>query len=198
MSIFHPHFSDPETMLSIPLAIWWRDTHWLVLRELQAHKYRKGIFGSSLSGNLLIYPPGNLIMESEMNGRKPKSNGDKSRSSNGKSLPFRWINVPLTDQDIDILEGEEIGLEQLALNLIQLVGSGIGVSVKYDNAGKSYVVSLYGSDQLNDRQPCGISGASPNLRDAILVSLYRFGVKLSGSFDGQANPDSVLQPRRFR
>jgi hypothetical protein len=198
MSIFHPHRAYPEDILPIPLALWWRDASEVVLRVLLSPKYRGGQYESNMSGNLLIQPPKNLIMENEMNGRKSKPNGTKPSSSNGQSAAFRWINVALTTEDIDILERQAINLEQLALHLIQLVGSGYGVSVKYDNARKSYNVSIYGSDNRNGGQPCGISGSATDLRDALLVSLFRFSDKLQGSFDGCANPDSDVQPARFR
>jgi len=136
-------------------------------------------------------------MENKLNGRKPKRHGDSVGGSNDKSAPFRWINVQLTSEDINILEGETADLEQLAYAFIQLGVRGLGLSIKYDSARKSYAVSIYGSDSTANMQPCGISGSSPDLRDALLVSLYRFNHCLQGSFDGCTSKDAIVQPKRF-
>lgn len=133
-----------------------------------------------------------------MNGRKPRKPSDKSSGSNGQPLPFRWINVSLTAEDLDILEREEANLEQLSCAFIELGVRGFGLSIKYDSARKQYSVSIYGSDMANNNQPCGISGAAADLRDALLVSLFRFNTRLQGSFDGSAVENAAIQPSRFK
>lgn len=197
MSVVHPHFEYPEDCLTIEGAIWWRDHYDLFLRCLTLPKYHKPYFGSNLSSNLIIYPPECDRMENILNGRKPKPNGARLGSSDGKSLPLQWINIPLTDQDIATLESEKANLEQLALAYVQLGMHGLGLSIKFDSVGKSYVVSIYGPDSSNNMQPCGVSGRAPELRDALLVSLYRFNSCLQGSFDGRSNSSTAIQPRRF-
>jgi len=198
MSILHPHFSFPEDCLPIEAAIWWRDNSDLFLRCLTQAKFHRPQFGSDLSGNLLIYPPKCNRMENEMNGRKPRGHGSRLGSSDAQPATFRWINITLTSEDINTLEREEASLEQLALAFIQLGVRGLGLAVKYDSVGKSYAVSIYGSDTTNHMQPCGISGKSADLRDALLVSLYRFNHSLQGSFDGCTGEDNVLQSGRFK
>lgn len=133
-----------------------------------------------------------------MNGRKSKQLGSRSSGGDGKSLPFEWINVPLTAEDFDILERETADIEQLALAFIKLGVQRLGLSIKYDRARESYTVSIYGCDMGNANKPCGISGASSDLRDALLVSLYRFNHCLQGSFDGRTNQNTTIQPKRFR
>lgn len=133
-----------------------------------------------------------------MNGRKSKRIGTVNGSSNGKSAAFQWINIPLTSEDLNLLEHETAGIEQLALAFIQLGVLGLGLSVKFDRVGKSYSVSIYGCDSRNNMRPCGISGAAPDLRDALLVSLFRFNHGLQGSFDDSTNTDSIVQSPRFR
>lgn len=198
MSIIHPHRTFPEDCLPLEAAIWWRDNSALFLRCLVQPKFHKNRFGSTNTGNLLIYPPLCYRKEDILNGRKPKRSGGGLGSSDVKSATFQWINVPLTDQDLDILEREKASLEQLALAYISLGVQRLGLAVKYDSARKSYTVSIYGCDIRNDNKPCGISGAAADLRDALLVSLYRFNNCLQGSFDGQTNSDTAIQPRRFR
>ena len=198
MSNPHKDWIYPEDVLPTEAALWWRDNVELFCSILLSPRYHKAVFGSNMSGNLLIYPPKCNKMENTMNGRK--STRTKPQSSNGdaQSLPLRWINLPLTPEDLDTLGQTEINCEQLALAYIELGSHGLGLSVKYDSFRKQYSVSIYGSDVSNHGQPCGISGAAPNLWDAILVSLFRFNSRLQGSFDGSTlnNPD--IQPARFR
>jgi len=198
MKSFHPHREFPEDCLPLEAAIWWRDNANLFLRCLTQPKYRRFYADSRLSGNLIIYPPKCYMNGENMNGRKPKRNGTGNSVGINKPSTFQWINVTLTDQDLDILEREKADLEQLALAFISLGVQQLGLSVKYDRVGESYSVSIYGSDMANDGKPCGISGASSELRDALLVALYRFNNCLQGSFDGRTNSNPTIQSRRFR
>ncbi len=198
MSIIHPHFQFFADNAPPELALWWYYNSELFLRCLTLPKYHKPGWNSSLSGNLIIYPPKCDIKDGKMNGRKPKQPVDRFSNSDVKSVPLKWINITLTDQDIALLEGETADLEQLAFAYISLGMHGLGLSVKYDSARKSYNVSIYGSDMANNMQPCGVSGSASNLRDALLVSLFRFNTCLQGSFDGQSSKDSTVQSTRFR
>jgi len=198
MSVIHPHRTFPEDSLPLETALWWRDHSELFLRALLQPKYRGRSSFSNLSGNLLIYPPKCNRMENNVNGRKPKRSEPVAGNSNGKPAAFRWINVALTAEDIDLLERETANLEQLSLAFIELGVRGFGLSVKYDSARKSYSVSIYGSDMANHNQPCGISGAAADLRDALLVSLFRFNTRLQGSFDGSTTENAAIQPSRFK
>lgn len=198
MSFLHPHSRFPEYCEDVELAIWWRDNYPMFLRCLVQPKYHKPAFNSTRSGNLLIYPPKCYTMENEMNGRKSKGHGDRLGSGNDKSAAFQWINISLTSEDLDLLEREEASLEQLAFAYVSLGMLGLGLSIKYDSVGKSYSVSIYGRDSRNNNKPCGISGAASDLRDALLVSLFRFNNGLQGSFDGCTNSDTTIQSKRFR
>jgi hypothetical protein len=198
MSIIHPQDFFPSDNYPVWFNVWWRDHSDLFLRSLWNVKYLKPAFGSSLSGNLLIYPKEPNRMESEMNGRKSNKHGAGLGNGDGKSLPFQWINVQLTPEDLNLLSAETVDIEQLAYSFIGLGMRGLGLSVKYDSTRKSYAVSIYGSDSANNDRPCGISGAASDLRDALLVSLFRFNSCLQGSFDGRTNTDTVFQSGRFR
>lgn len=198
MNFLSPHFEFPSDQLPIELNLWWRDNCDLFLRCLTSPKFHRPQFNSTSTGNLLIYPPKCLIKENILNGRKPKQHGGGLGSSNAQSTSFRWINVPLTSEDIATLEREEASLEQLSYAFIQLGVFGLGLSIKYDSSRKSYTVSIYGSDISNNNQPCGISGSASELRDALLVSLFRFNTCLQGSFDGRTSADTTVQPTRFR
>lgn len=197
MSVIHPHYSFPEDCLPFEAAVWWRDHADLFLRVLTTKKYQYPVFGGTLSGNLLIYPPECNIKEIKLNGRKSTRSGSRSGSGDVKSSPIHWCNIPLTPEDLDLLAKETADLEQLALAFVTVGSVGFGLSVKFDSTGKSFNCSIYGPDLSNDGRPCGVSGRSPDLRDALLVLLFRFNSRLQGSFDGQSNSDTAIQPRRF-
>jgi hypothetical protein len=197
MSVIHPHFSNFEDASPVQLALWWYYNSELFLRCLTQPKYHNPVWNSHLSGNLIIYPPLCNIKENKMNGRKPKQPVARFSDSDVKSSPLRWINIPLTDKDIDLLEQETASLEQLAFAFVSLGMRGLGLSIKYDSARKSYNCSIYGPDMAANMQSCGVSGAAPDLRDALLVSLFRFNSCLQGSFDGQSAKNPAVQPRRF-
>lgn len=198
MSVLHPHHTDYMDYGSLDLRLWWHSNESLFVSILQSGKKYKPSLYSDKTGNLLIYPAYFALMEETMNGRKSKSVGTKPQNSDGQSAAIRWVNHTLTSEDIDQLEQETASLEQLSYALIELGERGLGISVKYDLARKSFSVSIYGSDTTNNMRPCGVSGQSSELRDAILVSLFKFNNCLQGSFDGCADPDTVVQPIRFR
>jgi len=198
MSVLHPSRTDYMDYGSLDLKLWWHCNEALFLRVLQSSKFHKPSFYSNRSGNLLIYPPTCDIKENIVNGRKSKPMGSKPESSNDKPTSIRWFNYALTTEDINRLEQETASLEQLAYAFIELGERGLGLSVKYDTARKSYSVSIYGPDTLNDMRPCGVSGQSSELRDAILVSLFKFNNCLQSSFDGFANSDTTVQSGRFK
>lgn len=198
MSIIPPVFNLPCDLLPPDAALWWLKNSDLFLRLLRQGKNGKRPFVGNLSHNLLIYPPEYHKVENEMNGRKPKQSQPRPTHSDGKPLPFQWINVPLTPEDVSILEREEASLEQLALAYLSVGMRGFGLSCKYDFARKSYTVCIYRPNDGTDVQPCGVSGAASDLRDALLVLLFKFNSGLGGSFDNAAVESNAIQSRRFR
>ena len=198
MSIIHPHRTFPEDCLPLEAALWWSNHAELFLRVLTSPKYRRHGQYSNQSENLLIYPPECNVMETNMNGRKSKQLSNRPTNSASQSLPFFWANITLTAEDVDTLSGEKANLEQLALAYISVGAIGLGLSVKYDFVGKSYTVCIYGRDSGNDMRPCGVSGQSSDLRDAILVCLFKFNNRLQGSFDGVSSHDNSIQSTRFK
>ncbi len=198
MSIIPPTFNLACDFLPPEAAIWWLKNSDLFLRILKQGKNGRRPFVGNLSHNLLIYPPKCDIMENKMNGRRTKQPKPRFDDSNGKSLPFKWVNVPLTAEDIGILERETANLEQLALAYLNVGVLGFGLSCKYDFSRKSFVCCIYRPNMGNDVQPCGVSGAAADLRDALLVLLYKFNNCLGGSFDNATFENDPIQPRRFK
>jgi len=197
MSIIHPYREFPDLSTPAVLLTWWRDNYQVFLRALTYDRYRRFYGQGSISNNLLIYPPECNRMENKLNGRKPQRHERGLGSSNAQPSSIRWINIALTSEDLSILEREEASLEQLAFSFVQLGMFGLGLSIKYDRTRKSYSVSIYRPSDATNVQSLGISGASPDLRDALLVSLYRFNHCLGGSFDNAPDTDATVQPRRF-
>lgn len=198
MSVIHPHFGFVEDCLPLEAALWWRDHSELFLRVLTSPRYRRAGYDSDKSGNLLIYPPKCDIKETILNGRKSTKPSTRPATGASESLPFQWINIPLTPEDLAVLSTETAGLEQLSLAYISLGAVGLGLSVKFDFTRKSYTVCIYGPDNAANMRPCGISGQSPDLRDALLVCLYKFNNRLQGSFDGSTGETNSIQSGRFK
>jgi len=198
MSFFHVHFSYVEDNMNPELAAWWLTAHVVILRVLTSPKYRRPVWGTTLSGNLLIQPPKNLIMETHMNGRKPKSSSSRNGSIPVQPASLEWINSPLTPEDYDLLEHDSASLEYLSGVLIGLVGRCYGVSVKFDSERRRYNCTIYRSPSDGNRRHLGLSGFAPDLRDSILVTLYRFNVKCGGELtDSLVENSSNQSVRRF-
>ena len=198
MPTFLKHFDTPETFMSAELAIWWyyaRDTAILLLT---ARKYRRKSYYSNKTDNLLLYPPEHLIKENIVNGRKPKDQPRFNGSKSAQSSTIEWLDGLLTAEDIDILERDTTSIEYLAGKLISLVSDGYGCAVKYDLERERYNCTIYRPPNGKQRKHLGLSGNSPDLRDAILVTLYRFDSKFGGVID-DSSPDasSAKQKRRF-
>jgi hypothetical protein len=198
MSIISPTFNLPCDFLPPEAALWWLSNSELFLRLLKAGKNGKRPFTGDLSHNLLIYPPNYHIMENEMNGRKSTEPKPRLVKRDGVALPFQWVNITLTPEDVGILESEKASLEQLALAFISVGMLGFGLSCKYDFARKSFVCCIYRPYDGNDVQPCGVSGSATDLRDALLVLLYKFNNRMGGGFDNATLENNPVQSKRFK
>lgn len=198
MSTIHPHWDSFETFMPVELAVWWRNALPTAMLLLTHPKYRyKSYFGTS-SVNLLIYPPELLIRRKILNGRKPKDQSRFNSSESSKPAPLEWLDGQLTPEDIDILERDTVGIEHLASVLVGLVSDGYGVSVKRDFERERFNCTIYRPPFGKQRRHLGLSGNSPDLRDALLVTLYRFEHKFGGVID-DSSPDDAhpKQARRF-
>jgi hypothetical protein len=194
---FHLSYSPyPEDNIPYVFLGWWVKALPVVIHLLTAVRYRRPVYNSHLSGNLLVYPPKDLLKEYILNGRKPKGsttgNGDKP----SQSPPLEWINAPLTAEDYIALERDASGLEYLSGLLIGLVCRGYGVSVKYDSERRRYNCTIYRPPSDSNRRHMGLSGFAPDVRDAILVTLYRFELKCRGELTDDLVSDSRNKPER--
>ena len=127
--------------------------------------------------------------------------GSQRFDSNSKVLrgEFKWLNVRLEPKDIEELERSDSTLEFLAASLCGLASDGYGFSIKPTDQGKSYCVTIHRPDSDDSGVTYGMSSFGGELRDALLVALYKFDVCLEGSFDdiGQFLETSKPQ-QRFR
>ena len=192
------HFDSPETFMRPDLQQWWVHAEPVVIAVLTQRKYRGKSFYSNQSNNLLLYPPENLIRRDILNGRKPKNQSRFNGSKSEQPAALEWLDGSLTPEDIDVLEHDETSLEYLAGVLISLVSDGYGCSVKLDIERERFNCTIYRPPSGKQRRHLGLSGHSPNLRDALLVTLYRFNIKYGGVLDDSTVGDSsAKQKRRF-
>lgn len=131
-----------------------------------------------------------------LNGRKPKNNNARVGGGAGQSRPVVWINIPLTDEDLSELERAEDSLEYLSCGLLELVGDGLSISAKFQPGRDNYCVSIYRPSDDSGLQSVGVSGFAPQLRDAILVALFRYHSKLGGQFPADPPTGASDQPKR--
>lgn len=192
--LYHSPYAEDH----IPYAVidWWISAKSTILHVLEAPRYRRPAFNSHLSGNLLIYPPESLYKENILNGRKPKSSAGGNGGKPQQSSTLVWVNAPLTAEDYIALERETHGIEYLSAVLIGLVCRGYGISVKYDTERKRYNCTIYRPPSDLNRRHMGLSGFAPDLRDAVLVTLYRFEFKCGGELTDDLVGDSHNQPER--
>lgn len=191
-----PHFY-PEDYLHPKLLKWWSLEADRVIRVLLMKENYFGLGKGSPSGKILIQPDVSFIKEKILNGRKPKSSVGGNSGKSDKSVGFQWVNVPLTDEDNNWLIGSTITLEQCAASLIGLVTDGYDVSVKYQAVRKQYVASIYRPSSDDSSNGVGVSGFSTDVRDAILVVMYKFDNKLGGELPVGSNAGASNQQRRF-
>lgn len=137
--------------------------------------------------------------------RSKKGQKNDSRTGNTDSdgnlhrNELRWINIKLTDTDLDALDKSESTFEFLSASIVALAGDGIGVSIRAIDRGESYCVTLIGSDSEGDSISYGLSSFGGSIRDALLTAVYKFDTYLGGSFDGARHLDSAAQQKqRFR
>lgn len=132
-----------------------------------------------------------------------KANVDGNSRFGGKQSVFgnelKWINIPLTDEDIDELSGSQSTVEFLAASLCSLATDGYGFSIKPVDSGKSLCCTINRPDLFGDGIAYGMSSFAGELRDVLLVALYKFDVKLEGDFANCTPFLETSKPRqRFR
>lgn len=198
MPFLSPHFPYPEDHVPTCLLSWWVTARPVILRVLESKRYRRPAWNSHLSGNLLIYPPEYLYKEPILNGRKSKGRTIGNGVVPSQSTPLEWVNAPLTSEDYLALEQSTYGLEYLAGCLVGLVSRGYGVSVKYDSQRKRCNCTIYRPPSDTNRRHLGLSGFASDVRDAVLVTLYRFEHKCGGELsDGLVGDAHNQSQRRF-
>lgn len=112
---------------------------------------------------------------------------------------FKWANIRLEPSDIDELERSTSTVEFLATSLCGLASDGYGFSVKPVDKGESICCTIIRSDPDNPGITYGMSSFGGELRDTLLVALYKFDVLLEGSFDGIASfCETSKSKQRFR
>ena len=199
MSVDWFHGSLPVDFLPPELIQWWFRWGDKCTAQLTHPKIFKNSHVPTTSENFFVYPTHDFIMENLMNGRKSKTQSGSNGTSNQQSTPLEWINIPLSDEDLNILASDEKDFDTLAALLCNVASRGYGISIKRTNEGKSYSVTIYRPPTIDDRRNLGLSSSSSSLRDALLVTLYKLEVCLQGEIGhGLPNNGDMGLRQRFR
>jgi hypothetical protein len=133
-----------------------------------------------------------------MNGRRPKTLGNKPSSKSTEPGTNQWLSIPLSDEDVTSLADAKDKLEHLSAGLLSLVSDTVCVSIKFQSERNQYCVSIYRPGRGSGGSVVGLSGFSTDLRDAVLVALYKFHVKLGGQLPERLSDTAYDKPvRRF-
>jgi len=122
--------------------------------------------------------------------RKRGSNGTTNNANvnggggEGKRDEWKWANLRLSPEDIDILGSSDATLEYLATQCCELADGGIGFTVKPADLGKSRCAILYRPDFPVSGRTLAVSAYADNARDALLTVLYKLDTYGGGDFTG--------------
>lgn len=137
--------------------------------------------------------------------RKGKQNDNTGNTGGNRNFgqssgnEWKWANIELSSADIDILTNSNTTLEYLAGCIAVLANDGIGVTIKPVDSGKSVCVTIYRPDFQGNGYTVGISSFGGNVRDALLVTLYKLDEKLGGEFNNAVEYVQAIPPKsRFR
>lgn len=132
------------------------------------------------------------------NGSINGTNGTRD-SGQGSGNEWKWINIPLQDEDAFHLDGSDLTLEFLAGSIASLANDGYGVTIKPTDNGETVCCTIYRPNFPRRGVTIGISGFAGNVRDALLVTMYKFDEKLGGSFTNYTEFDTPNREKsRFR
>ncbi len=188
----------PDEFIQPELLPFWSQNKELVVHTLLHGKDDRFRNVTSFSRNLFVYPSEYDIKELELRGNKSKGSVGGNSGKSSQPGGIQWLNVPLDSSDVDDLERDASTLEYLAAALVGLVGDGYGISVKYQAERKSYSCTIYRPDTGGGSGGYGVSGFAPDVRDAVLVTLFKFERKLGGEFPTGGNASPFLaQSKRF-
>lgn len=132
---------------------------------------------------------------------EPNASGDRFKRDNSgvQRNDIKWLNIKLTDEDVNELTASDATFEFLVASVVGLCTDGLALSIKTVDEGKSYCVTLIGSNLGSSGAAYGLSSFAGELRDALLVSLYKFDTYLEGDIsNGDKFVNSTQQDKRFR
>jgi len=128
-----------------------------------------------------------------------KRNSPARAGSEKNGNQLIWLNIKLEDNDLDALEQSDNTFEYLSACAIGLASDGFGISLKPIDQGESYCFTIIGSDSDGSGVSYGLSSFAGNVRDVLLVGLYKFDEKLGGTFtDAHKFTIPAKQASRFR
>lgn len=121
------------------------------------------------------------------NGNNNARSGAGGNKSLGGSGTVQWCNIRLAPEDVLDLERSEATLEYLGARFVELAVSGANISLKPADGGQSFCATLICPPHEGSSGSVGLSGFGGNVRDALLVLVYKFDVICGGEIDTLSN-----------
>lgn len=150
------------------------------------------ILGQRNRGWALFYEFQTFFNEVIEMAKGSKSSNDRSTHTNFGSVT--WINVALSDENLQELETWLHSDPDILTEVIGIIASGFSLAVKPASEGNGYMATIIGPSRENPALACGVSGYGSTPFDALAAVLYKFIVRLDAGF----TPGSASTTRRFR
>lgn len=113
--------------------------------------------------------------------RKKKETGDaKSTTKTKFSSSVSWVNIQLTDDDVERLTATGATDDELAVDFLALCGYGFTVGCKPAPNGDGWMAYLTGNVNDDEGTIVGLSGYANSPIDACSSLLFKFHDKLDG------------------
>lgn len=125
--------------------------------------------------------------------KKVKPNAPKSTDKSTSYTAVSWINITLTDDDVQRLVSLAATETELAVDFLTLCGYGFSIGCKPAPSGEGWMAYLTGQAVDDENVIVGISGYANTPVDALSSLLFKFHDKLGGILN-KPEPKSA---RRF-
>lgn len=112
--------------------------------------------------------------------KKPVTSRDSYAKSSSASV--QWVNVNLSNQDIDAIAAWLSEEPDLLTEYFRLVTSGFALGIKPARDGDGFMATIISDTPASGGQSYGLSAYAPSPYDALGVLLYKFVTLLGGEF----------------
>jgi hypothetical protein len=119
-------------------------------------------------------------MEVLVMAKKPVTKGQSYAKSGATSV--QWVNVTLSDMDVQTLEGWLVSEPDLLTEFVRLVTSNYAVGCKPAADGNGFMATIIGAHRDNRDVSCGVSAYADTPYDALACVMFKFVNCLGGEF----------------